>query len=149
VKRVLFLCSHNSARSQMAEGFLRAAAGDRLDVQSAGTTATRVHPLAIEAMREVGIDISGHRSKSVDDVGEGWDVVVTVCDANCPIPPRSGLKLSWHFPDPSQAAGTHEEQLAAFRGVRDGIRSQVARLAKRISPPGTTRAGHSLAPRQR
>lgn len=116
----------------MAEGFLRALAGDRIEVQSAGTRATRVHPLAIEAMREVGIDISGQRSKSVDDVGEGWDLVVTVCDSNCPIPPRSGAKLSWRFPDPSKAGGTNDGQLGAFRDVRDGIRSRVSLLAKRL-----------------
>ncbi len=116
----------------MAEGFLRAVAGDRLEVASAGTRATRVHPLAIEVMREAGIDISAQRSKSVDDVGEGWDVVVTVCDANCPIPPRSGTKVSWHFPDPSKATGTRDEQLAAFRSVRDGIRSRVDVLAKHL-----------------
>lgn len=116
----------------MAEGFLRALAGDRVEVQSAGTRATRVHPLAIEAMREAGIDISGQRSKSVDEVGEGWDLVVTVCDSNCPIPPRSGTRLSWRFPDPSKASGSTEEQLAAFRSVRDGIRSRVSVLAKRL-----------------
>ncbi|HEY6959099.1 MAG TPA: arsenate reductase ArsC [Candidatus Limnocylindria bacterium] len=132
MKRVLFLCSHNSARSQMAEGFLRAIAGDRVEVQSAGTRATAVHQLAIEAMREVGIDIAGQRSKSVDDVGEGWDLVITVCDANCPVPPRSGTRLSWRVPDPSKAGGTHDEQLAIFRAVRDGIRSRVSVLAKRL-----------------
>ena len=135
MKRVLFLCSHNSARSQMAEGFLRAAAGERFEVQSAGTRATRVHPLAVAAMREAGVDISKQRSKSVDEVGEGWDVVVTVCDAHCPVPPRSGMKLSWRFPDPSAATGTEEEQLAVFRKVRDGIRSRVEVLAKRLSVP--------------
>ena len=82
MRRVLFLCSHNAARSQMAEGFLRALAGDRFVVESAGTIATELHPLAIQAMREVGVDISSQRSKPVDEVGEGWDVVVTVCDAN-------------------------------------------------------------------
>ena len=116
----------------MAEGFLRAFAGDRFDVQSAGTKSTRVHPLAVAAMKELGIDISVQRSKSVDEVGEGWDVVVTVCDAQCPVPPRSGMKLSWRFPDPSSAGGTREEQLAAFRSVRDGIRARVETLAKRI-----------------
>lgn len=132
-KRVLFLCSHNSARSQMAEGFLRAIAPERFAVESAGTKATRVHPLAIAVMREVGIDIGGQRSKSVDEVGEGWDVVVTVCDAHCPVPPRSGMRLSWRFPDPSVATGTDEEKLAAFRQVRDGIRSRVVLLAKRLA----------------
>lgn len=116
----------------MAEGYLRALARDRVEVASAGTRATRVHPLAIEVMGEDHIDISGQRSKSVDEVGEGWDVVITVCDANCPIPPRSGTRLSWRFPDPSQSGGTREEQLAAFRSVRDGIRSRVSALAKRL-----------------
>ena len=132
MKRVLFLCSHNSARSQMAEGFLHALAGDRFAVQSAGTRATRVHPRAIAVMKEVGIDISRQRSKSVDEVGEGWDVVVTVCDSHCPIPPRSGMKLSWRFPDPSLAGGTDEEKLAEFRKIRDGIRARVKVLAARI-----------------
>jgi arsenate reductase len=132
VKRVLFLCAHNSARSQMAEGFLRSFAGDRFEVQSAGTRATRVHPLAISAMREVGIDISEQESKSVDAVGEGWDVVVTVCDSSCPVPPRSGLKLRWKLPDPSAARGTEPERLEVFRAVRDSIRSRVRLLADRI-----------------
>jgi arsenate reductase len=132
VKRVLFLCAHNSARSQMAEGFLRAFAGERFDIQSAGTRATRVHPRAISVMREVGVDISQHQSKSVDDVGEGWDVVVTVCDASCPVPPRSGLKLRWKVPDPSIARGTETERLEVFRRVRDSIRSRVRLLADRM-----------------
>lgn len=132
VKRVLFLCTHNSARSQMAEGFLRSYAGDRFEVESAGTRATRVHPLAIAAMRELGIDISKQKSKSVDDVGEGWDVVVTVCDASCPVPPRGGLKLRWKLPDPSAARGTQAARLEVFRGVRDSIRSRVRLLADRL-----------------
>jgi arsenate reductase len=132
MKRVLFLCSHNAARSQMAEGFLRSYAGDKLIVESAGTKATTIHPLAVRAMREIGIDISHQQSKSVDDVGEGWDVVVTVCDANCPIPPRSGLKVRWSFPDPAVARGNEEERLAAFRAVRDGIEKRVRSLATRL-----------------
>ena len=132
VKRVLFLCSHNAARSQMAEAFLRTYAGDRFAVESAGTKATTIHPLAVRAMREVGIDISDRGSKSVDDVGEGWDVVVTVCDANCPIPPRSGLKLRWSFPDPALAGGDDDQRLAAFRKVRDGIEKRVRSLASRL-----------------
>ena len=133
MKRVLFLCSHNAARSQMAEGFLRHYAGDRFIVQSAGTKATTVHPLAVRAMSEVGIDISGQSSKSVDDIGEGWDVVVTVCDANCPIPPRSGMKLRWSYPDPALAGGDDESRLAAFRTVRDGIQKRVRSLATRLA----------------
>jgi arsenate reductase len=117
----------------MAEGFLRAIGGERFVVESAGTRATRVHPLAIAAMREVGIDISRQRSKAVDEVGEGWDVVVTVCDAHCPVPPRSGLKLSWRFADPSAARGTEAEQLAAFRKIRDGIHRRVEALARRMA----------------
>jgi arsenate reductase len=132
MRRVLFLCSHNAARSQMAEGFLRSYAGDRFAIQSAGTIATTIHPLAVRVMREVGIDISRQQSKSVDDVGEGWDVVVTVCDANCPIPPRSGLKLRWSFPDPALAGGDGEERLFAFRTVRDGIEKRVRSLAARL-----------------
>ena len=132
MRRVLFLCSHNAARSQMAEGFLRAFAGDRFVAASAGTVASELHPLAVQAMREVGIDISEQRSKSVDEVGEGWDVVVTVCDANCPIPPRSGMKLRWSFPDPALAGGSDAERLAAFRTVRDGIERRVRSLASRL-----------------
>ena len=116
----------------MAEGFLRKYAGDRFAVESAGTKATKIHPLAVRAMREVGVDISSQRSKSVDDVGEGWDIVVTVCDANCPIPPRSGLKLRWSFPDPALAGGNEEHRLAAFRTVRDGIEKRVRSLAARL-----------------
>ena len=132
VKRVLFLCAHNSARSQMAEGFLRSFAPDRFEVQSAGTRATRVHPLAIAAMREVGVDISKQTSKAVDEVGEGWDVVVTVCDSSCPVPPRSGLKLRWKLPDPAAARGTRPERLDVFRGIRDSIQSRVRLLASRL-----------------
>ena len=130
--RVVFLCGHNAARSQMAEGFMRAYGRDRFAVESAGTKATELHPLAVRVMREAGVDIGMQRSKSVDDVGEGWDVVVTVCDANCPIPPRSGMKLRWHFPDPALAGGTEEERLAAFRTVRDGIQRRVRSLAARL-----------------
>jgi arsenate reductase (thioredoxin) len=116
----------------MAEGFLRAYAGDRFVIESAGTKATKIHPLAVRAMHELGIDISGQRSKSIDDVGEGWDVVVTVCDANCPVPPRSGMKLRWSFADPALAGGDEDERLAAFRSVRDGIRKRVRSLATRL-----------------
>ena len=116
----------------MAEGFLRTYAGDRFSVQSAGTKATELHPLAVRAMREVGIDISRQTSKAVDEVGEGWDVVVTVCDANCPIPPRSGVRLRWSYADPALAGGTEEERLAAFRTVRDGIEKRVRSLAARL-----------------
>ncbi len=132
MKRVLFLCTHNSARSQMAEGFLRALAGDRVEALSAGTQARGVHPLAVRAMAEEGVDISRQRSKTIDDVAGPFDVVVTVCDAACPIPPDAKLKLRWKFPDPSLGAGTEEERIARFRRVRDGIRRRVRALADRL-----------------
>jgi arsenate reductase len=121
---VLFVCTHNSARSQMAEGLLRARYGDRYEAFSAGTERTHVRPLAVEAMREIGIDLSRHTSKTVDDLGErAFDVVVTVCDSAreaCPyVPARHMLHES--FPDPSAATGTEAERLAVFRDVRDRL----------------------------
>lgn len=130
--RVLFLCSHNSARSQMAEGLLRAISGEGVEVASAGTTARGVHPLAIRAMADIGIDISGQRSKTVDELAGDFDVVVTVCDTACPIPPRHRLLLRWKFPDPSAAGGSEAERLAAFARVRDGLASRVRALARRL-----------------
>ena len=127
--RVLVLCTHNSARSQMAEGLLRAMAADRFDVASAGTEATRVHPLAIRAMDELGIDLRGHSSKSVDRlVAEPWDVGITVCDAaneRCPVFPGRTIRLHWSFEDPSVAVGSEEERLAVFRRVRDAIAARL------------------------
>ena len=128
-QRVLFLCTHNSARSQMAEGFLRSLAGDRFDVTSAGTEATRVHPLAIRAMADVGIDLRGHTSKVVDElVEQPWDYVITVCDAAneaCPVFPRKSNRLHWSFEDPSQATGSDEQRLEVFRRVRDQIKRRI------------------------
>ena len=125
-RRVLFLCTHNSARSQMAEGLLRAMAGDRFDVASAGTEATRVRPLAVKAMAEIGIDVSGHSSKTLDRfVNESWDFVITVCDSaneSCPVFPVAAKRLHWSFPDPARATGSDEAQLGVFRDVRDAIR---------------------------
>ncbi|HEX9495501.1 MAG TPA: arsenate reductase ArsC [Candidatus Limnocylindria bacterium] len=132
--RVVFLCGHNAARSQMAEGYLRALGGDRFVAESAGTVATELHPLAVRAMREVGIDISAQRSKSIDDLGGPFDVCVTVCDASCPIPPNAGLQLRWKFADPALARGSEEERLAAFRVVRDGIEKRVRTLIARFAP---------------
>ena len=129
-ERVLFLCTHNSARSQMAEGFLRAKAGDRFDVQSAGTESTSVNALAIRAMAERGIDISGHTSKVYAGLMDApWDYVITVCDdANerCPLFPGVQKRLHWSFPDPSRATGSEEARLAVFRRVRDQIEAQLA-----------------------
>ena len=128
-KRALFLCTHNSARSQMAEGLLRQLAGDRVEVHSAGTEATHVRPLAIRAMGEIGVDISGQESKTLDRyLKEPFDYVITVCDdANeaCPFFPGASERLHWSFEDPSRAEGSEEERLAVFRGVRDRIKDQV------------------------
>jgi len=127
--RVLFLCTHNSARSQMAEGLLRHLAGDRFESHSAGTEATRVRPLAIRAMEEIGVDISGQVSKTLDRYQqEPFDYVITVCDdANeaCPFFPGAQSRLHWSFKDPSKAEGSEEERLAVFREVRDGIRRRI------------------------
>ena len=128
-QRVLFLCTHNSARSQMAEGLLRHVGGDRFAVFSAGTEATRVRPLAIRAMAELGIDISGQQSKTLHRfLAETFDAVITVCDeANETCPVFFGARERWHwsFPDPSKATGSEEEQLAAYRAVRDGLRERI------------------------
>jgi arsenate reductase len=115
----------------MAEGLLRRLAPERFEVESAGTEATRVHPLAIEVMREIGIDISGHRSKTLDRfVAEPWDYVITVCDqANerCPLFPGRTQRVHWSFEDPSAAPGSEPERLAVFRRVRDAIDAQLRR----------------------
>jgi arsenate reductase (thioredoxin) len=127
--RVLFLCTHNSARSQMAEGLLRDLAGDRFEVMSAGTEATRVRPLAIRAMEEVGIDISGQESKTLDRyLEEPFDRVITVCDdanESCPFFPGAKARLHWSFEDPSKAKGSEEERLSVFRSVRDRIKDRM------------------------
>ena len=127
-KRVLILCTGNSARSQMAEGFLRHDAGERFEVRSAGVDPSAVRPQAIEVMREVGIDISNQRSKSVDEfTGEEFDYVITVCDnANerCPIFPGKTKRIHWSFADPAAATGDEAARLAVFRRVRDQIRQR-------------------------
>jgi len=124
---VLILCTGNSCRSHMAEGILRAAAGDLLDVQSAGSKpAGYVHPMAIEVLREIGIDISGHTSKHMNDfLSRDVTTVITVCgnaDQACPMFPGQVNRHHWGFDDPAHAAGTDEEILAEFRRVRDAIR---------------------------
>ena len=123
----------------MAEAFLRALAGERFEVESAGTEATRVHPLAIQAMREVGIDLAGHTSKSlVGFVEQPWDYVITVCDSanqRCPIFPGRTRRLHWHFDDPSQATGTDQEHLQAFRRVRDQIHARLRQWLENVEEP--------------
>ncbi len=126
-KRVLILCTGNSARSQMAEGLLRRDAGDRFEVFSAGTRPSRVRPEAIAVMQELGIDISGHRSKSVAEfTGQSFDYVLTVCDnarESCPIFPAKTVTLHQTFDDPAALQGSESERLAVFRRVRDEMRS--------------------------
>lgn len=133
-KRVLILCTGNSARSQMAEGLLRHDAGAAFEVFSAGVAPTRVRDEAVEAMREIGIDISSHRSKSVDEfVGQPFDYVITVCDnarGQCPVFPAATRRVHCRFDDPAAADGDDAARLAVFRRVREEIR---ARLREFIS----------------
>ena len=129
MQRVLFLCTHNSARSQMAEGLLRAWGGDRFEAHSAGLVATEVRPLAIRAMSEIGIDISGQSSKALGAYdGAAFDWAITVCDEAreaCPFFPGARRQLHWSFDDPSAATGTDDERLAVFRRVRDEIGARI------------------------
>src|SRR5947209_467972 len=131
VHRVLFICTHNSARSQMAEALLRRLGGDRFEAYSAGTEATRVRPLAIKAMQELGIDITGQQSKTLERyLDQPFDKVITVCDqANevCPVFFGARERLHWSFPDPSKATGSEDDQLAVYREVRDAIRERIER----------------------
>jgi len=140
--RVLFLCTHNSARSQMAEGLLRHLDGDAFAAFSAGTEATRVHPLAIAAMNEIGVDITGQRSKVLTEyLAQRFDAVITVCDnANdaCPTFPGKTERLHWSLPDPAAVMGTEAEQLAAFRAVREAL--------SRLLPPFIATARQRHAP---
>jgi arsenate reductase (thioredoxin) len=128
-KRLLFLCTGNSARSQMAEGLLRHEAGDLFEVFSAGTEPSRVRPEAIAVMNEIGIDISGHRSKSVNEfVGQPLDTVITVCDhakESCPVFPGQTQRLHWPFEDPASVEGTEQRRKDAFRKVRDRIHGRI------------------------
>jgi arsenate reductase (thioredoxin) len=128
-RRVLFICTHNSARSQMAEGLLRHLGKDRFEVYSAGTEATVVRPMAIQAMAELGIDISHQQSKTLDRyLGEPFDDVITVCDAAaeaCPVFPGAARRRHWSFEDPSKATGSESEQLQVYRRVRDEIRTRI------------------------
>ncbi len=123
--RVLFICTHNSARSQMAEGYLRARHSELFDVGSAGTELRAVNPLAVVVMKEIGIDISGHRPKLIDEFFDrGADIVVTVCDSDhraCPFFPNAKTIIHVAFPDPSSCTGTSDECLPVFRQIRDAI----------------------------
>ncbi|MBI3008429.1 MAG: arsenate reductase ArsC [Candidatus Omnitrophica bacterium] len=129
MKRVLILCTGNSARSQMAEGLLRHFAGDRFEVFSAGVKPAQVNPLAIAAMKEIGIDISRHKSKSVTEfLSQQFDYCITVCDnakQTCPVFPGKYQKIHWSLEDPAQAQGTEEEKLDVFRKIRDKIHENI------------------------
>lgn len=128
LKRVLILCTGNSARSQMAEGLLSHLGGTAFEVHSAGTRPSQVRPEAIEAMKEIGIDISGHRSKSVDEfAGQEFDYVITVCDnarESCPVFPGHTVRIHSGFDDPAAVEGDWETRLASFRQVRDEIQEE-------------------------
>ena len=136
-KRVLILCTGNSARSQMAEGLLREIGGRRFEVYSAGTHPVSVRVEAVEVMREVGIDISDQRSKSVDEVaGSEFDNVITVCDKareECPVFPGRTRRIHWSFEDPAQAAGEWAERLAVFRRVRKLIGARLREWISELS----------------
>ena len=133
-KRVLILCTGNSARSQMAEGLLRHDAGQRFEVESAGTKPGTIRPEAIASMKELGIDISGHRSKHVDEFeGQRFDYVITVCDnakESCPVFLGAAKRLHQSFADPAALNGSEEERLALFRRVRGELRGYLADFSK-------------------
>ena len=132
--KVLFLCTENACRSQMAEGLVNHDLGGQVKAFSAGIRPSRVNPRAIQVMGELGIDISHHRSKSVDDLaGEQFDLVITVCDQaqqQCPMFPGNAEILHISFPDPAQATGPEEEILTVFRRVRDDLRGQMIPLLR-------------------
>jgi len=136
-KRVLILCTGNSARSQMAEGLLRQMAGDNFEVFSAVVAPTHVRSEAIEVMGEIGIDISAHRSKSVDEfLGQEFDYVITVCDnanEHCPMLPGKTKRLHWSFEDPAAVEGDQNVRLNAFRSVRDEIAEQLRLFISSLS----------------
>jgi arsenate reductase len=137
-KRVLILCTGNSARSQMAEGLLRSFGGERFEVSSAGTTPSIVRPEAIAVMSELGIDLSGHRSKHVREFeGQAFDYVITVCDdanESCPVFPAETQRIHWSFPDPAAIEGSETERLAAFRRIRDALAEVFRDFDNRIVP---------------
>ena len=137
--KVLFLCTHNSARSQMAEAFLRRYAGDRFEVYSAGLEPTEIHPYTKRVMEEIGFDMTEHRAKGLQQwLGKvHFAYLITVCsraDQMCPIFPGMGERLSWPFEDPAAFEGTEEERLRKFRQVRDGIEQRVQHWLKELTP---------------
>jgi len=139
-KTVLFICGHNSGRSQMAEAFLNAIAGDKIYVESAGLEPKSVHPLVVEVMQEIGFDLSQAKSDSVFEFfkeGRLYDYVITVCDetaaGQCPVFPGITQRFHWPFPDPEQLTGTHDEKLEALRKIRDQVKLKVSEWVKTIA----------------
>lgn len=134
--RVLFLCTHNSARSQMAEALLRARSRGRVEVESAGTEKTLVRPLALKALNEIGIDASAQTSKTMERfIDQQFDYVITVCDAAndaCPTFPNAGAREHWPLPDPSKATGSEEQQLEVYRAVREELDVRIQGLVKQL-----------------
>lgn len=132
MKKILFLCTGNSCRSQMAEGFLHHMAGEKFEVYSAGTNPTKINPLAIKVMAEVGIDISSQYSKSVEEfLNQKFDMVITVCDhakQTCPIFPNPYQKIHWNIKDPAEFQGSNKEKMDFFRKVRDEIKKKCIKL---------------------
>ena len=146
MKNVLFVCIHNSARSQMAEAFLKQTCGDEFMAQSAGLEPGKLNPLVVQAMREVGIDISGNKTKAVFEIiksGKPFAYVITVCDEasaeRCPIFPGITQRLHWGFADPSSFQGTFEERLEKTREVRDAIKARVEQWCTEVCAPGSAR----------
>jgi len=138
--KVLFVCTENSSRSQMAEGFLRHLAGDGFDVSSAGAEPTGLNPVAAEVMKEIGIDISGQHAKDVAQfLGQSFQYVIRVCDKlreKCPVLPGAIWYLDWSFEDPAAAPGTAAERLEAFRRVRDQIEKKIVEFVAQEASPG-------------
>lgn len=131
-QKVLFVCIHNSARSQMAEAFLNQICSEHFKAQSAGLEPGKLNPIVVEAMKEIGIDISGNKTKAVFDMfksGQMFSYVVTVCDETsaerCPVFPGVTKRLHWSFPDPSAIQGTHEQKLEGTRKIRDTIKTKI------------------------
>ncbi|HJV36260.1 arsenate reductase ArsC [Geomonas sp.] len=138
--KVLFVCIHNSARSQMAEAFLKEVGGDRFEVESAGIEPGKLNPIVVEAMKEIGIDISANRTKDVFEFiknGTVFRYVVTVCDETsaerCPVFPGIAERMHWGFPDPSALQGTDEEKLEEVRKIREAIRAKVTEWAATVT----------------
>ena len=137
MKRVLFVCTGNRARSQMAEGLLRHLAGDRFEVHSAGTKPKGLAEQTVEVMREIGVDISGQRSKHVEEyAGQPFDYVITVCDSarqSCPVFPGSGERIHWDVEDPADAEARGESTAQAFRDARDELKSRIEGFLRTVS----------------